>query len=220
MAKGADYAWWRPSDSWLLSNGIQFVSRYLSWLPNGKVLSAPEYSHLRSLGIDVCLNWEYDAQDQKRGYAGGVVDATEAYRQITAIGIPQPFAVYFSADWDASLADFNNYIKPYLQGAASVLGGSRYVGVYGSYYTVKRAMEAGVAHYGWQTFAWSGGLWYGPAQIRQTNIYANYDLDYSYAGDFGQVGGILPVSPPPTPDPSPTVAALMVAASNRLKDES
>lgn len=207
--KGADYAWWRPSDSWFAANGIQFVSRYLSWLPNGKVINKSEYDHLTYLGLRICLNWEFDAQDQKRGYAGGVADATEAYRQARIL-VPDtniPIPIYFSADWDASLYDFNVYIKPYLLGAASIIG-SRWVGVYGSYYTVGRAMQAGVAHYGWQTFAWSAGQWYEPAQVRQTNIYTNYDLNYSQADDFGQIGGQLPpVSPPNGVDASKVVAA-------------
>lgn len=218
--KGVDYAWWRPADSFFTANGIQFVSRYLSWLPNGKVLQLPEYQHLTALGLKVCLNWEFDAQDQKRGYSGGVADASEAYRQVRAMGIPEPFAVYFSADWDASLADFNNYIKPYLQGAASVLGGPRYVGVYGSYYTVKRAMEAGVAHYGWQTFAWSGGQWYAPAQVRQTNIFTNYDLNYSYADDFGFIGSITDSqtgNPTPPPSVLPSYTRYAPAVTNLVE---
>lgn len=173
------------------------------------------------------LNWEFSATDQRRGYSGGVVDAREAYRQARIL-VPDtsiPLAIYFSADWDASLADFNNYIRPYLQGAGSVLGGPRYIGIYGSYYTVKRSLEAGVAHYGWQTYAWSGGQWYAPAQVRQTQNGlggGQYDLDYSYADDFGYVGSISAVpDPAPVPGPEPTIPinlpAALVAATTRTE---
>lgn len=198
--KGVDYAWYRPSDAWLRDYG--FVCRYLSWLPNGKVLTGDEYRHLATLGKKVVLNWEYDAQDQLRGYDGGVKDATEAKRQIATLGIHGPCAVYFSADWDASSVDYTNCIKPYLRGAGSVLGGSRCVGVYGSYHTVMRAMQDNVAYYGWQTYAWSGGLWYGPAQIHQVQNTPQYDIDYSYDADFGYVGSIGTVPLTPFPPPS------------------
>ncbi len=214
--KGADYAWWRPPAGWFDANNVTFVSRYLSWLPNGKVLSPAEFHALRADGRDVCFNWEFDAQDQKRGYKGGITDASEAVRQIYALGAADPYNVYFSADWDASYADYTAYIKPYLTACANVLSGPQYVGVYGSYNVVKWAMSDGVAGWGWQTFAWSGQYdsngnylytkWFTGAQVRQTNIYPSFDFDYALTDNFGQYGWRPPLGaalPAPKPVPPP-----------------
>jgi hypothetical protein len=53
-----------------------------------------------------------------------------------------------------------------LSGAGSILG-KDHVGIYGGYYPVKRALDAGVCKYAWQTYAWSGGQWDPRAHIRQ-----------------------------------------------------
>ena len=193
---GWDYAWYRPSNSQLKSNGVQFVCRYLSWLPNGKVIDRAEYQNLLSQGVSVVLNWEYYAEDAIRGanhYADGQVQATEAERQRKALGAPA-CPIYFSADFDATPSQ-QGAINSWLDGVASVIGRDR-TGVYGSYYVVKRSMEAGKATYGWQTYAWSGGNIYNSAHIYQYNngiIGGQVDQDRSLQDNFGQItpsGGV------------------------------
>ena len=187
---GWDYAWYRPSNSQLKSNGVQFVCRYLSWLPNDKVIDRAEYQNLLSQGVSVVLNWEYYAEDAIRGanhYADGQVQATEAERQRKALGAPA-CPIYFSADFDATPSQ-QTAINSWLDGVASVIGRDR-TGVYGSYYVVKRSIEAGKAKWGWQTYAWSGGNIYSGAHIYQYNngiIGGQVDQNRSLQDNFGQI---------------------------------
>ena len=101
---GVDYSFWRPALTKLKGDGFTFVSRYLSWLPNGKVIDKTEYNALIAAGFTVFLNWEYAAKDALRGAAGGTKDATEAVRQAQALGYPKGATIYFSADFDETPA--------------------------------------------------------------------------------------------------------------------
>jgi hypothetical protein len=169
---------------------VQFVCRYLSWLPNGKVIDKAEFQNLLNQGIAVVLNWEYYADDAIRGsnhYADGQVQAREAERQRIALGAPV-CPIYFSADFDAT-ASQQAAINSYLDGVASVIGRDR-VGVYGSYYVIERTLGAGKAKWGWQTYAWSGGNVSSKAHLYQ---YLNgvmggqADRNRSLQDNFGQI---------------------------------
>jgi len=187
---GFDYSWARPSASFLRSNGVQFVCRYLSWLPNGKVIQKAEYDFLMGLGIAVVLNWEYYADDMIRGanhYADGQVHAREAERQRKAMGAPAA-PIYFSADFDAQ-PRHQGAINSYLDGVASVIGRDR-VGIYASYYVVERTLAAGKATWAWQTYAWSYGNVSSRAHLYQYQngvLGGNYDRCRSLKDNFGQI---------------------------------
>lgn len=163
---GFDYAWGRPGVSALKGAGAKFVMRYLSWLPNGKVINKSELDALRAGGIAVGLNWEFAAGDMKGGFSSGTIHGKEALRQAKALGYPKGLAIYFSADWDATPAQ-QTLIHSYVDGVRLAFGGYYKVGLYGGYYPVKRALDAGHVDYGWQTYAWSGGQWDQRAAIRQ-----------------------------------------------------
>lgn len=191
---GLDYASWRPpSPSWLSANGYHFVCRYLgsSW----KRIFIAEYAGLRAAGVAVVLNFEGLATGMKGGFFAGVRDATVALSQARSLGVQHP-VVYFSADWDVSSSD-QAAVNAYLRGAGSVLGGPQFVGVYGGYNCVVRAAAAGVCHWFWQTYAWSGGRWFAGAHIRQIHNTTSYDHNTATTANFGQVGGSVP-SPSPT----------------------
>lgn len=184
---GWDYAWARFTDKQFKDNGVQFVCRYLSYDTTGKNLTKSEYQHLLKLGISVVLNWEYATDAALKGYAQGVKDAKAAEAQRKAIGAPAA-PIYFSCDWDASPGQ-QAAINAYLDGCASVVGRDR-VGVYGSYYVVKRSMEAGKAKWGWQTYAWSGGQIYSKAHIYQYQngvMGGQADRNRSLQDNFGQI---------------------------------
>jgi hypothetical protein len=187
---GFDYSWARPNASFLSSNGCQFVCRYLSWLPNGKVIQKAEYDFLINLGIAVVLNWEYYADDMIRGsnhYADGQVHAREAERQRKAMGAPAA-PIYFSADFDAQ-PSHQAAINSYLDGVASVIGRER-TGIYASYYVIERTLSAGKALWGWQTYAWSYGNVSPKAHILQYQngvLGGSYDRCRSLKDNFGQI---------------------------------
>ena len=207
LSKGIDYAFTpHPSVSALKSAGVTFVCRYTSSDArndaNGKNLLPAEKTALLAAGFQlviVCEEWA--ANRMLGGHSAGVADATHADAVVKALGLAG-VPVYFACDFDATEAQ-QATINAYLDGCADVIGVAR-VGIYGGYYSVKRALDAGRAHWAWQTYAWSGGRWDTRAQLRQvqngvTIGGASCDWDDSRAADFGQ----WPRPKPPAPKPPP-----------------
>lgn len=178
-----------PTPAELAAAGVTFVCRYLSQDP-AKDLTAAEYAEYRMIAVDVVVVWETTANRMLDGASAGSEDARLADALRTSIGIPGEPPIYFACDFDATPAD-QTQIHAYLQGAASVLGKPR-VGMYGGFWPISRAFDAGDITYGWQTFAWSGGQWDARAQLRQvqngvTVAGITVDIDHAIADNFGQV---------------------------------
>jgi hypothetical protein len=159
--EGLDWAWGHASITDLKRAGIRFACRYLSH-DAGKNLTHGEAVALSKAGIDLVVVWETTANRAGQSSAAGRQDAVEASKQAAACGKPTHSPIYFAVDFDAQPAQ----VREYFRGVNSVLGTGR-TGVYGGYRVVKGLMDAGLAKYGWQTYAWSGGQWHNPAQIRQ-----------------------------------------------------
>ncbi|MGK8510289.1 glycoside hydrolase domain-containing protein [Nocardia asiatica] len=99
-------------------------------------------------------SWETTAARMLDGYGAGIVDARAGLAQVLRCGGRVDRPIYFSADFDAAPRD-QLPINAYLDGAATVLGRAD-VGIYGGYWPVSRALDAGYATWAWQTDAWSG----------------------------------------------------------------
>lgn len=213
MVLGVDYAGGRPNPAALIEAGYLFACRYLSdggsSLP-GKLLTAREYEALLAAGVGVVPNWETTSDRMRAGRQAGIDDATAATAVLNDVGYPPDRAVYFSADWDTTPAD-QAAIDAYLTGAATVIGASQ-VGVYGSYYVVRRCLNNGTAAWAWQTVAWSGGQIEPRAHILQhaatvTVGGVQCDVNQALQADFGQHPtsrrrrhhdmDTLPATPPP-----------------------
>jgi hypothetical protein len=191
---GVDYAWKHPSPAALKAAGIGFACRYLA-TDTSKALSKAEATALATAGIWSVVVWETTAKRMLAGKLGGVADAKAAAIQAASCGMPASRPIYFAADWDATLGQ-QTAINAYLDGAASVLGRAR-VGIYGGYYPVKRALDAGKAAWAWQTRAWSGGQWDQRAHIRQgayvTIGGVQCDANTAMKSDVGQwMPGLIP----------------------------
>lgn len=184
---GVDYAWSHPGGTALQAAGKQFACRYLS-PDSSKNLTKTEANDLAAHGVWSVVVWESTAARAKAGKTAGVADAKTASTQAVAAGMPSSRPIYFAVDFDATAAD-QTAINAYLDGAASVIGRDR-VGIYGGYYPVKRALDAGKATWAWQTIAWSGGQWDARAVIRQgaqkTLNGVSCDLNTATAADYGQ----------------------------------
>jgi hypothetical protein len=193
MANGLDYAFApHPRTAAIKGAGASFVCRYLSAIPandhNGKNLLASEKEALLAEKISIVLVAEGAGSRMLAGKAAGIADASHADAVVRALGMAG-MPIYFSCDFDATPAQ-QSAINAYLDGAASVIGRSR-VGIYGGYYPVKRALDAGKAVFAWQCSSWSGGQWDSRAQLRQTRYNVTVggvacDGDVSMAPDFGQ----------------------------------
>lgn len=207
--KGIDFAFDpHPSIAVEKANGVTFVCRYISPSTandvNGKNLVPAEKAALLAAGLSIVMVFESSGGRMLAGRAAGVADAQDADAVVRALGMPG-MPVYFAADWDATEAD-QALINAYLDGTASVIGHARN-GIYGGYWPVSRALDAGKASFGWQTYAWSGGQWDKRAQLRQTANGvsmggADADIDASEAADFGQwprPAAAAPAAPFPAP---------------------
>lgn len=204
LATGLDYAWApHPDETRLKSLGYTFVSRYLSWLPNGKVVTAAEIKKLHDNGVAVSLNWEYDIDDAQSGGPGGTKNATEAVKQAKNLKYPAGSTIYFSVDQDTTAS---GAVGAYLAAAKKVVNAAGYrMGAYGGYRLIKTAFDSGVIEDGWQTYAWSGGQWDARANMRQVKNGVNVlGADTDVNEQHGTVHIWAPGAPntPPTP---PTV---------------
>ncbi len=193
---GIDHSSAPPNPSVLRVNGVRFVCRYLSTPGNPKNLTVQEVLGLRTHGITPVLVFETTADRSLAGHQAGVEDATSAAAQAAGVlcaGAP----VYFAVDFDATVQD-QAQINAYLDGAASVIGYHR-VGIYGGYWPVMRALNAGKARYAWQTYAWSGGRWDPRIHLKQYKNSQTFcgiqaDFDESLKLDFGQADPPVPVA--------------------------
>ena len=232
MTAGVDYAFNpHPSNAAMKTAGVVFVCRYISTLAvndaNGKNLTPPEYKSLRAAGFGIVMVVEEGAALMLGAAPAGKAAAVHADAVVKALGMPG-VPVYFAADFDATPAQ-QAPINAFLDGAALVIGRAR-TGIYGGFYPVKRALDAGKAAYAWQTPAWSGGQWDPRAQLRQGLSFtlggASVDHDTAITGDYGQwPRPKAPVPPPPPGTPyrhltvkGDTVATL--AASRSMKPDS
>ena len=207
MAFGIDYAWGKLNIAEAKKAGVHFVCRYVSTPGNSKNISRDEAAALHKAGIDIVIVFETIAKRALNGSGAGHVDAISARKQVLAAGLPASTPIYFAVDFDATPQQ-QPTINAYLKSAAEALGGRSFAGVYGGYWVVKRALDAGVVKYGWQTYAWSGGHWDARAHIQQ---YSNghhlagvsCDYDRSMKSDFGSAYGVHAPTPPPIPKPPP-----------------
>jgi hypothetical protein len=195
--KGIDIAWARPDTDGIKATGAKWVARYFSQDPT-KNLTADEVAAYTAAGLAVVAVWEYTAGAALEGRDKGVQDASQAYSQQKAVGLPRDMPIYFAVDTDAEWSQAEQYFA----GVASVVGVD-YVGVYGGIKVIEGAAGAGYK-YLWQTSAWSDGQWYPHASIRQdggTVLSGAADVDDSETADFGQYP--RPVTTPPAKPPAP-----------------
>jgi hypothetical protein len=211
-----DYSAGWPGATPVLAAGKRGILRYLARDWRGLKPAEKEDAILN--GLEIGLVYESTELRPMSGFAGGAYDAAFAQSIVSDLGLPKNVVIYFACDWDFAPED-QAAINDYLRGAASVIGLDR-VGIYGGYYVIQRALQAGVAKWFWQTVAWSGGLVLPEAHILQYGFNAwiggvNCDLNHVYKENFGQVSKagthenpdppIPPVVPTPHPEPSPPI---------------
>jgi hypothetical protein len=196
MSTVVDYAWGRPGAEALKRVGASGVARYLSWVPNGKVINATEYSELKNAGLDIVLVWEFSATDFKNYSFNALEAAQEALRQANALGYDG--ALYYAIDWDITAKEWPTVLERLKQGPNLVHGASR-TGIYGPWYALEWARRDGVASWFWQagmSTAWSNGnnayAWPGAHLQQYSNAIINgidCDMNAIKQSNYGQAGG-------------------------------
>lgn len=179
--RGIDYAWSKPTASWIKAQGYEFVMRYLSRDPS-KDLSKGEAASLASYGIWMGVVWETTASRARDGYTAGRADAARALAAARDLEMPEDRPIYFAVDYDmGSVAQ----VAEYFRGVVDVLGADR-TGVYGGINAVTGLSRAGLATWFWQTLAWSGGRWFDGNHIEQYEVGVSWDENRAKQKDFGQ----------------------------------
>jgi Domain of unknown function (DUF1906) len=227
-----DYAFTHPSIADLKAAGVKTVGRYYGQAGEPKNLTKAEAESLTSAGFEILSVYEFGAQQAAAGAAQAQADLKLFESQRTACGQPTGRPCYFAVDFDIpdyapkypnepqySLAKLGP-VAAYFRVLRAALGQD--CGGYGGYWFIKRAFDAGLISWGWQTLAWSGGAWDTRAQLRQTGQteWGNVaDVDTPERTDYGQwhVGQVIPPPAPPIPQPTgPTLADALVGARTTL----
>lgn len=156
---------------------VSGVCRYLSPLIEDtawKRITLGEYRELVGAGIDVTLNWEYDARDWLGGTARGGSHGSQAAAQARTLGYPAGKVIVGSADFDMSRTEWASAGEDYAAAfAAAVRAGGYRPGVYGPWDVLTWVRDAQLMDAFWQagmSTAWSQGrnarAWPG-AHLRQ-----------------------------------------------------
>lgn len=184
--EGIDAAWSRPTPAQLVAIGKTFIIGYVSHDP-AKNLTPAECVAYLDAGIAVGLVWETVSDRALDGRAAGAADGTMARRQARVLGFPDDRPIFAAVDFDASGGQLAGPVRAYLTGFASAVGGTGVAGVYGGLDTVRYALNTQLVGWGWQTYAWSHGVWDARAQIRQYRnaVHINgHDTDLDRAVDL------------------------------------
>ena len=179
--RGLNYADGRPSGTVLKDAGVTFVVRHLSdggTAQPQKRLTPEESNDLGANGIPIVSLWESYSNRMPEGYQAGLADARAAQDWHLHCSGPDDAPIYFSCSYDEPESDQPG-VNDYLRACCDVLGGPGRVGIYGAYYVCKRALDAGVARFMWQTESWSGG-----------NIDARVNIMQRNKMGFEQVGSV------------------------------
>lgn len=151
----------------LHSRGYRFVARYYdgSKGTSPKALDTVEIAKLFSLRFAIVPVFETDSRNPAYyTYDQGVADGNAARSDALAIGQPLGTPIAFAVDADVD----PSALLDYLNGAFIGLEALYLLGVYGSYKVVKYADENYPAvGFLWQTYAWSGGLYYPASNVYQ-----------------------------------------------------
>lgn len=204
---GADWSFARPDGAKLQRHGLVPIGRYL-WNPlyadgrTNKGISGAEYADHIANGRQPFYYYEESADDPIMGFDEGVRQAKAAEAHRIREGLPA-LRIHFPVDRAIAMSEIPAILDG-LRGAASVVGLDR-TGVYGGFFVVKAAFDAGVISGAVQTYAWSldadGHIQWDPrAQLRQWSNGQwgdSIDFVYAMAAEFGQ----NPTEPTPEPDP-------------------
>ncbi len=196
--QGCDYAFSHPSETGLYAAGMRFAIRYVGPGTDDKQLHSDERDRIWAAGMSIGLVAEGTASGALGGFPTGQAHASSAWSAAQALGAPNTIPIYFAVDFDVTAAQWST-VASYLDGAASVIGVHR-VGIYGGLRAVQWAARDQVAFWFWQTYAWSGGLWYSGNHLEQyqnnvTVAGGQVDLCRSKAINFGQWEGDMALTP-------------------------
>lgn len=184
--EGIDAAWGRPTPAQMIAAGKHFIVGYVSRDP-AKNLTRAECTAYLDAGIAVGLVWETTSDRALAGAGAGTGDGLQARSQARALGFPDNRPIFTAVDFDATATQLSGPVRQYLIAFADAVGGVALAGVYGGLATVRYALNTMIVGWGWQTYAWSQGVWDVRAYARQYRngvSIAGHDTDLDRAVDL------------------------------------
>jgi hypothetical protein len=157
MAQALDYSAGFPGAQAIAGAGYSGAIRYIGFPEKRKCATAGELADFSVHGIGMALVFESTLTDWRGGFGAGQVSAARARDHANDIGFSPSRPIYMAIDQDVVTSGEFNVMLDYLRGAGASLGGPELTGVYGEADVIDRARDAGVAHWFWQTAAWSRG---------------------------------------------------------------
>jgi hypothetical protein len=209
-----DYSGGFPGAAAIKDAGYPGAVRYIGTPGNRKNATALELADFIAHGIGMALVFEQSATNWRGGFERGKVDGRAGRDHANRIGFSADRPIYMVIDQDVVLSGEFAAMIEYLRGAGTTLGGAELVGVYGEADVIDRARDAGVAHWFWQTAAWSRGRVAGGLHLYQRvgTVTVNgvpCDVNDIKASDWGQhQGGDMPL----TDEDKKAVAAEVMSA--------
>ena len=153
----------------LRARGFGFAARYYdgSVGQSAKALSTDEVASLLSRRIGIVPVFETTGQGPFT-YDQGKLDGAAARADALAAGQPLGSAICFAVDESVDPSQVGSALVDYCNGVFDGLDGAYLEGVYGSWSLCKWARESLPAlGFFWQTYAWSAGAEYAPADVYQ-----------------------------------------------------
>lgn len=195
----ADESWDKVSPPLLKKMGYSAIIGYVSQDTTGKNLTAGNVADAHSAGLSVGIVYEFNPTSAGGGANNAVNDDAIAISHAKALGMPSRVALYHAADSDftpGQLPSVYDYAMKSYELCTSA--GFRH-GMYGDFSVIAYLHGHGYPGFLWQTYAWSAGVWFDGATIRQVanGIHAAggvFDKDTTDVADWGQWSP-LPVVP-------------------------
>jgi hypothetical protein len=127
-----------------------------------------------------------------QGHALGVNHAIATLHDMNAKGVPADRPAYFAVDFDVQENQWPA-VRDYFNGIHTTIPLAR-IGIYGGHNAMVWAYRDGIADWFFQTYAWSGGVWFSGNHIEQygnNHLVGGAQVDFcrSVQADFGQWGG-------------------------------
>lgn len=155
MGQVLDYSAGFPGARAIAEAGYLGAVRYIGYRNRKKCTNRTERLDFAANGLGMALVFENTDTSWRRGYAGGVADATVARADADICGFPADQVIYMAIDQQVVTKAEHATAVAYILGAAAVLGRAR-TGPYGQYSVIEACADADVADYHWQCRAWSG----------------------------------------------------------------
>jgi hypothetical protein len=156
-ARGADYAYWRPTTDELKALGFSFVVRYIA--PGDqtrpKVVSKAEIDALHAGGIAVLIVFEWRITDAFGGGRQGNEYGLWAKNKLRELGYPKGLPCIVAVDTDSIQQATLSAVESYLRAFALALSPDYKLGVYGGTRVMSRVKDLSVLNWKANARSWS-----------------------------------------------------------------